>query len=320
MANNNIFVTGADGFIGRAVCRGLGASWQISRGVRSPAEIPVKDNTIAIGDLGDDPNWQRILPRADYIVHLAGRAHIIDETNRSPLSAFRKINTQATKSLALAAAGKGVKRFIFVSSIGVYGNCTAHGGRYAENDTPNPHNDYALSKLEAENALLKIGAETGMEFVIIRPPPVYGPEVKANILRLIRIVDKGLPLPFGSLENIRSFLGLDNLVDFINVCLVHPSAANEIFNVADGQDISTIDLIGKIGEYLGKSPIVYPFPVSWLRFLCRVVGRGNDFTRIAEFLQVDISKAKNVLGWEPPKTIDQELAKTVQWFVEQKNR
>lgn len=324
MTINRVLITGADGFIGKALCRGLrSSSWQVVEAVRSQINSPMKkqDNEVfVIGDLCDDTQWGKALHEVDQVVHLAGRAHIINETDISPLAAYRKVNTQATKLLALESAQRGVKRFLFVSSIGVYGNCTLHGGSYSENDHPNPHNDYALSKLEAENSLLAIASETGMEVVIIRPTLVYGPEVKANFLRLIQLVDKGPPLPFGSLKNIRSFLALDNLVDFITICLKHPSAANEIFNAADGQDISTLDLIDRIGASLGKNPIVYPFPVSLLSFLCRVVGRGNDFTGIAESLRVDITKAKEKLGWQPPVTLDQELAKTVQWYADHKNR
>lgn len=322
MTANKVLVTGADGFIGKALCRYLKSiSLQVVKAVRSPTDSSTKvqnDDTFVLGDFCANTDWENALQGVDHIVHLAGRAHVLNETNTSPLAAYRKTNTEATTSLALEAARQGVKRFVFVSSIGVCGNRTLVGSSYSEDDKPNPHNDYALSKLEAEDSLLDIASQTGMEVVIIRPTLVYGPEVKANFLRLIQLVDKRLPLPFASLQNIRSFLALENLVDFIAICLDHPSASNEIFNIADGQDISTLDLVRKIGVGLGKTPFVFPVPVPLLRLLCRVIGRENDFTGIAESLQVDISKAKMKLGWEPLTTLDSALANTVRWYVEQK--
>jgi UDP-glucose 4-epimerase len=235
-----------------------------------------------------------------------------------PLAEFRLINVEGTLELARQAALSGVRRFIYLSSIKVNGEQTLSGQSFTEQDVPAPADSYALSKLEAEESLRDLAKQTGMEVVIIRPPLVYGPGVKANFLNMMCWLHKGMPLPFASINNRRSLVALDNLLDLIVVCLEHPEAANQIFLVSDGDDLSTTELLRRMAHALGKPVRLMPVPVSLLKAGAGLLGRRDMAQRLCGSLQVDISKARTLLGWNPPISVEDGLSRTAQGFLHEK--
>jgi nucleoside-diphosphate-sugar epimerase len=241
------------------------------------------------------------------VVHAAARTHIMQDTVADPLTAFRLVNVQGTLNLARQAAEAGVKRFVFLSSVKVNGELTQMGHPFRENDIPAPQDPYALSKYEAVAGLCRLAEETGMEVVIIRPPLVYGPGVKANFENMIRWVRRGIPLPFAAVSNKRSFVALDNLVDFIATCIVHPKAANQTFLVSDGEDLSTAELLQRVGLVLGKPMRLFPVPANLLQLAAGLIGKKTMAQRLCGSLQVDISKARDFLDWAPPLSVDEGL-------------
>jgi len=304
-----ILVTGATGFIGQAVVQELlKQAFNVSAAVRklSPA-LPDSVTQIEIGDISSLAENIPALHDVNVVIHIAARAHIMNETENDPLTEFRKINTTATLNLARQAAEAGVKRFIFISSIKVNGEITEPDIPFTPENTYIPTDPYGLSKFEAEQGLMSLAKNTGMEVVIIRPPLVYGPGVKANFLSMIKWVDKGVPLPLGAIHNQRSLVALDNLVSFICHCISHPKAANETFLIADGEDVSTTQLLQKVGKALGKKAHLLPIPVSLMRFAARLIGKQSVASRLFDSLQVDSSKARELLGWEPAITMDEQL-------------
>lgn len=241
------------------------------------------------------------------IIHLAARVHVMHDTAADPLAAFREVNVDTTLQLASQAAAAGVRRFVFVSSVKVNGESTAIGRAFAETDAPAPQDAYALSKWEAEQGLRQIAASTGMEVVIIRPPLVYGPGVKANFAALMRAVQRGVPLPLGAVRNLRSLVGLDNLVDFIITCAHHPAAANQTFLVSDGADISTPDLVRAMARAAARPARLLSVPVGVLASLASLLGKRAAVDRLCSSLQLDISKAHELLQWTPPVTLEEGL-------------
>ena len=241
------------------------------------------------------------------VIHLAARVHVMHDTASDPLAAFREVNLDATLELASQAAAAGARRFVFVSSVKVNGEATAPGRAVTERDVPAPQDAYAISKWEAEQGLRQIAASTGMEVVIIRPPLVYGPGVKANFAALMRAVQRGMPLPLGAVQNLRSLVGLDNLVDFIITCARHPAAANQTFLVSDGADISTPDLVRAIARASGRPARLLSVPVGLLASLAALLGKRAAVDRLCSSLQLDISKARGLLQWAPPVTLDEGL-------------
>lgn len=234
-----------------------------------------------------------------------------------PLAEFREVNVAGTLNLARQAVSSGVKRFIFISSIKVNGEGTSLGEPYTADTSPAPTDPYGISKLEAEQALLALAAETGMEVVIIRPVLVYGPGVKANFLNMMRWLSKGVPLPLGAIHNKRSLVALDNLVDLIVTCIEHPSAVNQVFLVSDGEDLSTSELLRRMGRALGKPARLIPIPAGVLEMGARMVGKKTIAQRLCGSLQVDISKTRELLNWSPPMSVDCALARTARYFIEQ---
>jgi nucleoside-diphosphate-sugar epimerase len=228
------------------------------------------------------------------------------------LSEFRKVNVEGTINFALQAAHAGVKRFVFISSIKVNGDSTHIGSPFTADAAPTPNDAYGISKMEAEQGLLKLSAQTGMEVVIIRPPLVYGPGVKANFSALMRWLRFGLPLPFGAIHNKRSLVALDNLIDLIVLCLVHPAAANQTFLVSDGEDVSTTELLRRMGLAMDSPARLIPFPVNWLKLAAAFLNKGDLAQRLCGSLQVDIDKTRCILGWIPPVTLDQGLKKAAE--------
>lgn len=248
-------------------------------------------------------------------VHLAARVHVMNEAADDALSEFRRCNVAGTVALARQAAAAGVRRFVFVSSVKVNGELTTSGKPFSADDTPAPQDPYGVSKHEAEVALRAIAAQTGMEVVIIRPPLVYGPGVKANFAAMMRLIYRGIPLPIGSVRNMRSLVGLGNLVSLIKTCIAHPAAANQTFLVSDGMDMSTAELARRIGSALGKPARLLPVPVVLLTAGARLLGRASVAQRLCGSLQVDITKTRELLDWVPPISVDEELKRTARAWI-----
>lgn len=316
-ATNRFLVTGANGFVGQALCaeairRGL----PVIGAARSACELPAGVEQVIVGTIDGETDWTDALPRVDVVIHLAARVHVMRETDADPLAAFRYVNVAGTKRLALMAAKAGVRRFVFLSSVGVNGNVT-HELPFTEEDEPHPQNPYALSKLEAEKVLHGISAELGMEVVIIRAPLVYGPGNPGNFLRLLSLVDKGWPLPLASVTNSRSLIYLENLVDAIVTCISHPKAAGQTYLINDGEDVSTPELIRKVAAALGRPARLFPFPPSLMRFAGKLFGKSDAVERLVGSLTIDSSKIRRELGWKPPYTMEEGLAETARWFKSQ---
>lgn len=309
-----IFVTGANGFVGRALIKYLlSAGHSVVAGLRNhSAELPdeVEQNIVGDFSLLDDKNTLKVsLKNIDVVVHTAARVHVMKDRATDPLSEFRKVNTNATMIFARAAADAGIKRFIFLSSIKVNGESTPEGVAFSEEDVCNPTDPYALSKWEAEQGLMELADKTEMDVVVIRLPLIYGPGVKGNFASMIKLVNKGIPLPLRRVNNRRSLLALDNLVNFIIYCLEHPKAANQVFLLSDGKDVSIVQLIRCIAYIQGKSANLLPVPTSWINFLASLLGRRDVADRLLGSLSVNISKARSLLGWEPVVSMEQQLKK-----------
>ena len=313
----NVLVTGANGFIGKALCNKLIADgYQVRVAVRRAAQMTALPSGVEgamIGNIGPETDWSKALDGIEGIVHLAARVHVMRESADDPLVAFREVNVEGTECLAIAAANSGVKRFVYISSVKVNGE--SRSDPYTEMDKSEPQDLYAVSKWEAEQILAEISSATGIEIVIIRPPLVYGPNVRANFLRLLRWVNKGIPFPLGMVDNRRSLVSLDNLVDFLITCIEHPAAAGETFLVSDGEDLSTPALIRRIALSMNIPARLIPVPVCLLRLGGSLLGKKSEVDRLCGSLQVDISKAKSVLGWKPPLSVDEGLAKTADWCL-----
>ena len=315
----NLLVTGASGFIGRELCAALAAKGHRVRGaVREddPGAVPEGVDPVAVGDMGPQTSWSAALRSVQTVVHLAARAHVLRESEPDPLAAFRRVNTAGTETLARAAARSGAKRLVFVSSIGVNGNVT-RDTPFRPGDKVAPHSDYALSKWEAEVALWNVARDTGLEVVVVRPPLVYGPGVKANFLRLLRAVGAGVPLPLGSVQNRRSLLGLRNFVSFLEQSIAHPAAAGQTFLVADAEPVSTPELIRLLAELMRRPARLYRFPVPAMRALAAAIGRRALVDQLCQSLLVDSSEAQRLLGWQPLVPLKEGLTETVAWYRKQ---
>lgn len=310
-----ILITGATGFVGTALCRRMiHEGWQVRGAVRSlsdQARLPAGVAAVPVGSIGPDTVWTHALSGVDIVVHLAARTHVTHEVDVDPLNAYRRINVAATERLARAAAAAGVKRFIYLSSVKVNGEGRAEP--YTEQDRPAPEDPYGISKWEAEQALRRIAAETGMDVVILRPPLVYGPGVKANFLALINVVRRGIPLPFASVQNRRSLLYLGNLVDAIITVCIRPGAAGQTYLVSDGVDVSTPELIRKIAGVFGRSARLFSFPSHCMRLAGRLLGKTSAVERLLGSLAVDCSKIQRELDWKAPATMEQGLKETAEW-------
>jgi UDP-glucose 4-epimerase len=315
VANRNglILVTGATGFVGSSLAaRLVGEGFKTRACVRRDGVSPPDGvDTVNVGELTADVNWRHALAGVEGVIHLAARVHVMHDTEADPLTAFRAVNVEGTLNLARQAAAAGVKRFVFISSVKVNGEATLPGQPFTADDIPAPLDPYGASKMEAEQGLRQIAADTGMEVVIIRPPLVYGPGVKANFAALMRAVQRGWPLPLGAIHNQRSLVALDNLVDFIITCITHPKAANQTFFVSDGQDLSTTELIRGMAKAAGVSARLLPVPVWALQAGGTLLGKGDAVQRLCGNLQVDISKARTLLGWVPPVSVEEGLQRAI---------
>jgi nucleoside-diphosphate-sugar epimerase len=319
MRTKTFLVTGASGFLGKALVNHLVRlpdCFVVAPMRTLPAELPAGARSIPLDSLDGCNDWQVALTDVDVVVHAAARVHVMNEVAIDPLAAFREVNVEATLNLARQAATSGVKRFIFISSIKVNGEVTKPGVVYRADDEPAPIDPYGISKLEAEQGLKLLAASTGMEVVIIRPVLVYGPGVKANFLSMMRWLHRGVPLPFGAVHNLRSLVAIDNLVDLIVLCAEHPAAANQVFLASDGEDVSTTQLLRKLAHALGKPARLLPIPAGLMSGAASLLGQQDLADRILGSLQVDISKNYQLLGWEPPVSLDKALGLTAQHFLD----
>lgn len=303
----NILLTGSTGFIGSKLLKTLLTDNDIFVRVVSRNKISVNEPSFKIGSVNASTCYLKASLNINVVIHCAALAHMKKESSIDPLSEFRTINTEGTLNLARQAAEAGVKRFIFLSSIGVNG--ISNTSAFSVDDSPAPVEDYAVSKLEAEIGLRKIAAKTGMEVVVIRPPLVYGPNAPGNFGKLTNLARKNLPLPFGAIHNKRSLVSIDNLVDLIVTCIDHPKAANETFLVSDDYDVSTTELLTAMTLASGKKPRLLPVPISWLNLIGRLTGKQAVIDRLCGSLQVDIRHTKEVLGWKPPVSFEDGINK-----------
>lgn len=317
---NRIVITGASGFVGTTLCQALGttehAVRRVLRDINSADAQQTDDIALTISATTE---WAGALANVDTVIHLAARVHVMNDTAVDPLSSFREVNTTATLKLAEDAKKAGVRRFIFLSSIKVNGEFTTDQP-FDETTPAAPLDPYGISKFEAEQGLQKIAAESSMEVVIIRPPLIYGPGVKANFLRLLSWVVRGIPLPLASINNQRSMVAVDNLVDFIITCIDHPAAANETFLISDGDDLSTAELVRCIARETKHSARLFPFPQLLMKVTAALLGKKPMVDRLTHSLQIDSTKARELLQWQPPLSTDLAMAKTVAWYLQNKER
>jgi nucleoside-diphosphate-sugar epimerase len=300
-----VLLTGASGFIGQALFRRLCSDGHLVTALS-------RDSLTNLGELCAhqvrvNEQTRSLLADKDCVVHLAARVHVMHEITTDPLAEFRRVNVQGTLNLARQAAAAGVRRFIFISSIKVNGESTQTGVPFTADDTPAPLDAYGVSKTEAEQGLRELAVQTGMEVVIIRPPLVYGPGVKANFATMMRWLKRGVPLPLGAIHNQRSLVALDNLVDLILRCLTHPAAAHQTFLVSDGEDVSTTELLRRMGQAMGHPARLIPVPSGMLKLAGALVGKSDVVQRLCGSLQVDIAKTRDILGWTPPVSLDEGL-------------
>lgn len=310
-----ILVTGASGFVGTALLSALKQGGHCFRPVYRRGNASGTDAGVVVPAISGTTAWESHLGNVSSIVHLAARVHVMKDAVADPLSEFREVNVAGTLNLARQAALHGVKRFVYISSIKVNGEWTAAGSAFRPDDVPKPVDPYAISKWEAENGLRQIAAETGIEVVIIRPVLVYGPNVKGNFLSMMKWLYRGIPLPLGSLHNLRSIVAVENLVDLILTCLRHPAASNQTFLVSDGEDLSTPDLLRRTATAMDRAVRLIPIPPFLLEAGAKLLGKRDLAQRICCSLQVDISKTRELLGWHPPLTVDQGLQNAADYFL-----
>jgi nucleoside-diphosphate-sugar epimerase len=306
-----ILVTGASGFIGYSVCNALSRLDQHVCGAVRNVNSLTNDNMfeyISVGEIGPETNWKKALEKIDCIIHCAGK---VDEINKKKdLDAYRLVNIDGTKRLAEQAASIGVKRFVFLSSIKVNGEST--NKVFTNSDVPNPKDVYSISKFDAEKVLWQVSSTKGLEVVVLRLPLVYGHGTKGNMLRLIKLINLGIPLPFGSVKNHRSLIGIDNLVDILIRCIDHPEAKGKTFLVSDGEDLSTPELLRYIASAMGRRVLLFSFPILLLKLLGFFIGKSSEIDRLIRSLQVDNSYLRKTLSWSPLVSVKEGIRRMVQ--------
>lgn len=311
-----VLLTGATGFVGSALQQRILADdqYDLTIAVRRVVEQPSIVQAVHVADLTADTDWSDALQGVDVVIHSAARAHVLVEHASDPLFEFRKANVEGALAIAQQALSAGVKRFVFISSIGVNGAATTDKP-FTESDVPAPHAPYALSKLEAELALKTLCENREMELVTIRPPLVYAGHAPGNFARLLKLVSFGLPLPFALVKNQRSMVALDNLVDFVLCCISHPKAANQVFLIADQDALSTPAMLRYLSGGMDKSMLLFPLPVVFMRFCAKLVGREALFNQLCGSLEIDSSKARTLLGWTPPVSSQEAMRKTAEAYL-----
>jgi nucleoside-diphosphate-sugar epimerase len=312
-----ILVTGASGFVGQALCAELvGRGYLVRAAIRTNADlVPAGCEILQINNISASTDWSAALEDVDTVIHLAARVHVMRENLLNPLEEFRNVNVKGTEQLARAAAANGVTRFVYVSSVKVNGESTIDGERLNEASLPKPLDAYGRSKWEAEQVLHQIESQTGLGIVVIRPPLVYGPNVKGNFARMLEMLRQGIPLPLASVRNLRSLIYVRNLVDALIVCATTSKAVGNTYLVSDGEDMSTPDLLKYMGNAIDCPVRLFPFPLAFLNFIGRVIRRSNQVSRLVGSLRVDTSKIRNELGWIPPFSAQQGLHATGEYFV-----
>ena len=319
--SQRVLVTGASGFVGRCLTATLvTAGRDVRAALRQSTVLPVATGIefVVVGSLDATTDWTAALTDIDSVVHLAARVHVMQDKTVDPLAEFRRVNVLGTLQLARQAADAGVRRFVFISSVKVNGEGTPVARPYTADDLPAAVDAYGISKLEAEQGLLALAASTGLEVVIIRPVLVYGPGVRANFLKMMQWLDRGLPLPLGAINNRRSLVGVDNLVSLILACLEHPDAVNQVFLASDDEDLSTTALMHRTALALGRSARLVSVPEAVLTLIAGLLGKRDVAQRLCGSLQVDIDKTRRILGWTPPLNVDAGLALAAQDFLRQK--
>ncbi|EWH04592.1 UDP-glucose 4-epimerase [Pseudoalteromonas lipolytica SCSIO 04301] len=293
---HSLLVTGYSGFVGGLLCKELKKSYKIKLLGRKESDL----GNVHKHNIDANSNYKEALQGVSCVIHIAARVHIMNDTSADPLTDFRAVNSIGTLNLAKQAVEAGVKRFIFVSSIKVNGESTTNRSPFCAGDSPAPEDPYGISKAEAEQQLLELGKLTGMEIVIIRPPLVYGEGVKANFASLMKLVNKGFPLPFRLINNKRSLVSVYNLVDLIHVCISHPRAANQVFLVSDDHDLSTAEMVALMAKVQCKPNLALPVPVWCFKLVGKLLGKQDVIDRLTGSLQLDITHTKNTLNWSPP--------------------
>jgi nucleoside-diphosphate-sugar epimerase len=310
-----VLVTGATGFIGSVLCETLAqAGYRVRAALRTDQSVPSGlAEKVVVGDINSTCDWAVALKGVDAVIHTAARVHVLHGA-AALANLYAETNEHGTQCLADAAARAQVRRFVFLSSVKVNGEET-HGAAYSAFDAPRPNDAYAISKLHAEQHIIRIAARSSMEAVIVRSPLVYGPGVRANFLRLMRWVDRGWPLPLGAVHNKRSLVNIWNLCDLLLQLIRHPSAPGRTWMVSDAEDLSTTDLLRRIGGAMGRRVRLFPAPLGVLQFCAGLAGRRAEMTRLTGSLVVDITQTRADLGWSPSVTVDEALARTVAWYL-----
>ena len=308
-----MLVTGANGFVGNALVAALQQNaHSVRRALRNKGEE--EGDAVAVGDINGRTDWADALRNIDVVIHLAARVHVMHESAADPLAAFREVNVQGTENLARQAAAGGVKRLVYVSSIKVNGEETTNGHVYRETDPPAPQDPYGISKWEAEQALHRVAAETGLEIVIVRPPLVYGAGVKGNFAQMLKVLARGMPLPFASVHNRRSLIHVGNLADALIACATHLAATGQTYLVSDGEDISTPGLLRQLGAAMRHPARLFPCPPALLKLAGLLTGKGEQVERLLGSLRVDSEKIRRELDWRPPYSMQQGLHATADWY------
>ena len=296
---HKILITGSTGFVGQALSKLLeNEGYDLLQSIRRPSQTKTINNSVYIGDLNSKNEWKHVLSDCKVVIHLAARAHKLNDKKLNPLEEFRRINAEATINLAKQAAKCGVNKFIFLSSIGVNGNLT-NGKAFETTDMPSPHSPYALSKLEAETGLLKISRKSDMDVVIIRAPAIHGKNVPGNFGLIAKLINYNIPFPLGSINNKRSLVSIENIVSFIKQCIEHPNAANQILFVSDNKDYSTVEIIRLIGSYINKKPIIIKSPSIFLWLLLTILGKKKARDSLMSDLQLNSKKSQMLIDWSP---------------------
>lgn len=310
-----LLITGANGFVGQSLCRvALKSGFQVRGAMKSRCVLPPGVDSTIVGSIDGETNWTDALDSVEVVIHLAARVHVMSDESSDPLAEFRRVNVAGTEYLARSAAAAGVKRFVYVSSIKVNGGVTSGGQRFSEADVSAPQDPYGISKWEAEQALHRVAAETGLKVVIVRPPLVYGAGVKGNFAQMLKVLTGGIPLPFASVNNRRSLIYIGNLVDVLILCATHPAAANQTYLVSDGEDVSTPDLLRQLGVAIDHPARLFPCPTALLKMAGWLIGKSDQIERLSGSLRVDSSKIRRELGWMPPFTLEKGLHVTAEGY------